>query len=337
MTTYITSDYREVAKPRIVDAIAASGKRGRWRRAGILLLAALVGVPRVHATETITYYYTSPEGNLLATADAAGNVISSTDYRPYGSAALGVAAQGPGYTGHVSDIDTGLVYMQQRYYDPVIGRFLSTDPLRAVWRSPSHMSRYSYANDNPYRFIDPDGRATVAIGGTFNAAAQGGGTVTGQITFSTPSWNPATWRLGGYGSIGGLATTDIGVGGGLALSYSPADSAEEMASASSNVSAGGAVNVLDVVSVGYEQSLCTDCKRTRTLTIGSKIAIAPVEIHTSVTQSAGVTWLGSKPPQPTVTVGPATKAPPPPPPPPPQPPPNRQPDDPSTIRQDLNQ
>lgn len=292
-------------------------------------VVSLLCISRAFAAETVTYYYTDPQGTVLATADSAGNIISTIDYRPYGSQVLGTPAEGPGYTGHVNDTDTGLVYMQQRYYDPGIGRFLSVDPLRAMLRAPSHTNRYGYANDNPYRFIDPDGRATVAVGGTFNASALAGGTVSGQLTFSATSWNPSTWRLGGYGSTGGLASTDVGVGGGIAISYSDADSAEEMASASSNASAGGGINVLGA-SLGYEQSLCTDCTTVRTLTIGTKIAVAPVEIHTSVTQSAGVTWLGSKPVQPTVTVGPATTAPTPP------PPPVEQSKDSNRMQQDLN-
>jgi RHS repeat-associated protein len=35
----------------------------------------------------------------------------------------------PGYTGHLEDDELGLTYMQQRYYDPVIGRFYSNDPV----------------------------------------------------------------------------------------------------------------------------------------------------------------------------------------------------------------
>ena len=36
---------------------------------------------------------------------------------------------GIGFTGHVNDPDTGFVYMQQHYYDPYAGRFLSVDPI----------------------------------------------------------------------------------------------------------------------------------------------------------------------------------------------------------------
>jgi uncharacterized protein RhaS with RHS repeats len=48
--------------------------------------------------------------------------------------------------------------MQQRYYDPGIGRFLSVDPVTADGNSGGNFNRYWYANNNPYRFTDPDGR-----------------------------------------------------------------------------------------------------------------------------------------------------------------------------------
>ena len=46
----------------------------------------------------------------------------------------------------------------QRYYDPIIGRFLSVDPVLADPSSGADFNRYWYANNNPYRFTDPDGR-----------------------------------------------------------------------------------------------------------------------------------------------------------------------------------
>ncbi len=49
--------------------------------------------------------------------------------------------------------------MQARYYDPVIGRFYSNDPVGFSAKEPMLFNRYSYANNNPYKFTDPDGRA----------------------------------------------------------------------------------------------------------------------------------------------------------------------------------
>ena len=46
--------------------------------------------------------------------------------------------------------------MQARYYDPVIGRFYSNDPLG--FRGVHSFNRYAYGNNNPYKYIDPDGR-----------------------------------------------------------------------------------------------------------------------------------------------------------------------------------
>lgn len=58
----------------------------------------------------------------------------------------------------MSDAATWLSYIQQRYYDPGIGRFLSVDPVTADGNTGGNFNRYWYANNNPYRFTDPDGR-----------------------------------------------------------------------------------------------------------------------------------------------------------------------------------
>lgn len=109
-------------------------------------------------TGTVTYIYTDPQGTPLAEADINGNITATFDYTPYGSQALGTAPSGPGYTGHVNDQDTGLVYMQARYYDPATGRFLSVDPSGPAAGNAFNFSRYAYANNNPATNIDPNGK-----------------------------------------------------------------------------------------------------------------------------------------------------------------------------------
>jgi RHS repeat-associated protein len=63
-----------------------------------------------------------------------------------------------GYTGHIEDAATGLVYMQARYYDPIIGRFLANDPVGFTPGRPDMFNRYAYAGNDPLNQVDPDGK-----------------------------------------------------------------------------------------------------------------------------------------------------------------------------------
>ncbi len=141
----------------------------------VLLMLVGVGVSAVTQAGTVTYVYTDAQGTPLAKADANGNIIATFDYAPYGAQALGTPPSGPGYTGHVNDPDTGLVYMQARYYDPATGRFLSVDPVGPSPGNTFNFNRYGYANNNPINHTDPDGRQSV--GEMINSGAAGCGAV----------------------------------------------------------------------------------------------------------------------------------------------------------------
>lgn len=103
------------------------------------------------------YLHTDGLGSPVAKTNAVGTVRDRSYYEPYGWTTTPAQA-GPGFTGHVTDTETGLSYMQARYYDPYAGRFLSTDPM-GVGGSGGSFNRYAYANNNPFKFLDPDGRA----------------------------------------------------------------------------------------------------------------------------------------------------------------------------------
>jgi RHS repeat-associated protein len=136
---------------------------GRWF--AFLLVLMFSGI--LHAG-THHYYYTDPQGTVLAKTDAQGNIIATYDYAPYGQAVASMSGSpnGPGYTAHVNDPETGLVYMQARYYEPAVGRFLSGDPVGPAPENTFSFNRYDYANNNPVKNIDPDGRnITEALGG----------------------------------------------------------------------------------------------------------------------------------------------------------------------------
>lgn len=126
-----------------------------WLAYGLLCLGMLA-MPAL-GKDTVYYYYTDALHSTVVQADAQGNIVEqSTYYAPYGQVLNRPMRDGPGYTGHEEDPSTGLDYMQQRYFDPQSGRFISTDPVLPT-NDGGNFNRYWYANDNPYRYTDPSG------------------------------------------------------------------------------------------------------------------------------------------------------------------------------------
>jgi len=136
------------------------------RHARCLMMWALLLCATVTHAGTVTYVYTDPQGTPLAEADANGNITARFEYTPYGVSvpSMGAAPNGVGYTGHVNDPETGLVYMQARYYDAVVGRFLSVDPIGPAAGDAFSFNRYGYASNNPIANIDPYGMQACAAG-----------------------------------------------------------------------------------------------------------------------------------------------------------------------------
>ena len=150
--------------------------------------------------KTTTYYYTDPLGSVLATTDARSATTSIVDYRPYGLQTSGAAVTDLGFAGHIRDDDTGLVYMQARYYDADTARFISIDPTSGSAGNYFKFNRYMYVSGNPYYAMDPDGRDedcsfacrqlralsdyTSGIGQGLNDSSQGRGAPLGDMTTS---------------------------------------------------------------------------------------------------------------------------------------------------------
>lgn len=132
--------------------------KNRFRAFLLIAMSSLLN--SVAHAGAVIYVYTDPQGTPLAEADINGNITATYDYVPYGSQAMGAPLNGPGYTGHVNDPESGFVYMQARYYDPSTGRFLSKDPIGPAIGNAFNFNRYEYANNNPINNIDADGRCT---------------------------------------------------------------------------------------------------------------------------------------------------------------------------------
>lgn len=134
-----------------------------------------MGVTR--AAEKVTFYHFDALGSPVAATDEVGNVLWRETYQPYGeriqkqSAASGNSRW---YTGHTQDYETGLVYAGARYYDPVLGRFCGVDPKPFTEADPRSFNRYKYGNNNPYRYVDPDGQAEVPFDADIKTHGGGG-------------------------------------------------------------------------------------------------------------------------------------------------------------------
>jgi len=122
-----------------------------------IVAAVFLLVATFASAQTVEYIHTDALGSPVAVTNASGTVIERTVYEPYGAVLNRPLNNRPGYTGHVEDAVTGLNYMQQRYYDPQVGRFLSIDPVTAT-NAGENFNRYWYANNNPYNYTDPDGQ-----------------------------------------------------------------------------------------------------------------------------------------------------------------------------------
>lgn len=135
------------------------------RRFAVSLLVSLISIPATLAAEQITYYHWDATGSPVAATDEQGNVVWRKSYKPYGEETQTppTPAESRSFTGHVLDADTGLLYAGARYYDPTIGRFMAVDPANFVETNPHSFNKYAYGNNNPYKYVDPDGKAAVLV------------------------------------------------------------------------------------------------------------------------------------------------------------------------------
>ena len=113
------------------------------------------------------YYVTNLQGDVVAilntdkqpvvqyTYDAWGKLLSRT-----GSMASTLGQYNPlRYRGYVYDLETGLYYLQSRYYDPEWGRFINADGLVSTGQGLTGNNMFAYCGNNPVVYTDPAGTA----------------------------------------------------------------------------------------------------------------------------------------------------------------------------------
>lgn len=192
-----------------------------------------------NGTFAVRYIVRDYLGSILQLTDASGNVIEENSYDAWGRRrdpatqtvyALGSEPElmlGRGYTGHEHLPAFGLVNMNARLYDPVLGRFLSPDPYVQMPDFSQNFNRFSYCLNNPLAYVDEDGEfffslflgpiGVVIDGACWGAvigAAASATTYTLATLVSGQPWNSGNfWNSVGVGAVGGAlggATGSLG-------------------------------------------------------------------------------------------------------------------------------
>ncbi len=115
-------------------------------------------------TDGITHYYQYDGlGSTRALSDASGTLTDTYQYDAYGQLlnSTGANVNPYLYRGEQYDHDLSAYYLRARYYQPGIGRFLTTDPVEGFPNSPISLHRYVYAECNPVNMLDPSGEISL--------------------------------------------------------------------------------------------------------------------------------------------------------------------------------
>jgi RHS repeat-associated protein len=114
-------------------------------------------------SSTPYYFHTNGIGSVTAITDANGDLVERISYDTFGMPTFTDAAGEVVSKSTISntllfhgrryDAETNLYYFRARYYDPIMGRFLQTDPMGYA----DSMNLYQGFNMNPINFVDPFG------------------------------------------------------------------------------------------------------------------------------------------------------------------------------------
>ena len=147
----------------------------------------------------ITYYYVlNLQGDVVKLVTSSGSAVATYEYDAWGnilSKSGTMADKNPlRYRGYYYDTETGFYYLQSRYYDPTMRRFLNADAYASTGQGFIGTNMFAYCNNNPVIFVDN--------GGTLGEEAAGW-------------WASTMWWL--CGIDGFLPIGDIVYGAGLVV------------------------------------------------------------------------------------------------------------------------
>ena len=185
------------------------------------------------------YAYTDHLGSIVTLTDDDGYIEAEQNFDPWGRARnpntwtySNLPTQPDwlyrGYTGHEGMPEFGLIHMNGRMYDPLLGRMLSPDNYVHGGLGADGFNRYAYAGNNPLKYVDPSGEEPITLSAILIGAAIGAGVGAGtsaiMYTVMTPILGgQLSWQgLGRAVLMGAISGAIFGGIGAVAASASSA-------------------------------------------------------------------------------------------------------------------
>ena len=111
---------------------------------------------------TLYYYVLNAQGDVVRIVNSSRSVVASYTYDPWGkiiSSSGTLADINPlRYRGYYYDAETGFYYLQSRYYDPEIGRFINADSYASTDATGLlSTNMFAYCENDPVNKSDPTG------------------------------------------------------------------------------------------------------------------------------------------------------------------------------------
>ena len=130
-----------------------------------------IGSLSVNFNGTEYFYRKNAQGDVTGLVDSTGTKVVAYTYGPWGESwsVSGTLASTLGaanllrYRGYVYDTETGLYYLNSRYYNPVWGRFINADGFVSTGQGISGNNMFAYCGNNPVNRYDPSGNAFLGI------------------------------------------------------------------------------------------------------------------------------------------------------------------------------
>ena len=174
------------------------------------------------ANGTMLFYYLyNLQGDVIAIMRAAtGQVVARYSYDAWGKCTVTnatgytVGEKNPfRYRGYYYDTETGLYYLNSRYYNPEFGRFINVDSeLAGIGGTTLGYNLFAYCFNNPVNMSDPEGNWPKWVTGALNVLSGGLQMLAGAVAGAAVGWTGIGAAAAGFLMVHGAATATQGIG-----------------------------------------------------------------------------------------------------------------------------